>query len=48
MISPAISYQPHEVKLQERRNEEYAEGRRLQRLKVKLQELRKVEFARAS
>jgi len=50
MISPAIRFQPHETKLQEKRNEETAEGRRLQRLKVKLQALalRKPELARAS
>jgi hypothetical protein len=48
MISPAIRFQPHETKLQERRNEENSEGRRLQRLKVKLEELRKPELARAS
>ena len=51
MISPAISHQPRETKLQERRNEENAEGRRLQRVKEKVQELRKVQnfqLARAS
>jgi hypothetical protein len=48
MISPAIRFQPHETKLQEGRNEETSEGRRLQRLKMKLQGLRKPEIARAS